>query len=485
MRQESDFTNINVDTMPVKQQIVTMTMWSPSLSPDLEPKYQALVHALKADIEAGVLAPGARLPTQRELATRLGIAIGTVSRAYALAEERGIVSGEVGRGTFVRRQQTGVQGDIDEGDDPELIDLSKGRLVRDRRDPAPARTLQALSQRSDLDRLLDFYQPAAGMARHRAAGAAWLRHAGLVVEPEQVVITSGAQHGAAIVLGAIARPGDLILTEEVTYSGIKALASLLHLELKGLPMDEHGLTPAGFEAACRTGSPRALFCMSTLQNPTGRTMPVARRREIAAIAVAHDVAILEDDVNGFLPSEPITPIAALAPAHTYYITGTSKSLAPGLRIGYVVPPAHRVDRVAATIRATTWLTAPLLAEIATAWIESGKATAMADWKRDEIAARYALAKGILGPWLQTSLEPCFHLWITLPDPWRTETFVARAHDRGVVVNSAEEFTVGRQNALHAVRVCLGATLGRERLEDGLKRLAELLNEVPEPSLTVY
>src|SRR4051794_6487395 len=119
--------------MHVKQQIVTMTMWSPSLSPDLEPKYQALLHALKADIEAGVLPPGARLPTQRQLATRLGIAIGTVSRAYALAEERGIVSGEVGRGTFVRRQQPGVQeGDVDEGDDPELIDLSKGRLVRDR-----------------------------------------------------------------------------------------------------------------------------------------------------------------------------------------------------------------------------------------------------------------------------------------------------------------------------------------------------------------
>jgi DNA-binding transcriptional MocR family regulator len=225
--------------------------------------------------------------------------------------------------------------------------------------------------------------------------------------------------------------------------------------------------------------------MSTLQNPTGRTMPLARRQEIASIAEAHDVAILEDDVNGFLPPRPITPIAALAPGHTYYITGTSKSLAPGLRIGYVVPPAHRVDRVAATIRATTWLTAPLLAEITTAWIESGQAVAMADWKRNEIGVRYGLAREILEPWLQGSLEPCFHLWIALPEPWRSETFVARARDRGVVVNSAEEFTVGRQSTPHAVRVCLGATLSRDRLEDGLRRLAELLREVPEPNLTVY
>ena len=140
-------------------------------------------------------------------------------------------------------------------------------------------------------------------------------------------------------LAAIARPGDLILTEEVTYAGIKSLASLLHLQLRGLPLDRHGLIPEAFEAACRSGTPRALFCMTNLQNPTGHTMPLARRREIAAIAVAHDVALVEDDVNGFLPADPLPPLAELAPAQTYYVTGTSKSLAPGLRIGYVVAPA--------------------------------------------------------------------------------------------------------------------------------------------------
>jgi DNA-binding transcriptional MocR family regulator len=463
-----------------------MTIWSPCIEPEAEPKYQALVDALHADIEAGVLPPGTRLPTQRELATRLGIAIGTVSRAYAIAERRGIVSGEVGRGTFVRRREAGPdETATDEGDDPRLIDLSKGRLVRDLRDPLPARTLSSLSGRTDLERLLDFYQPAAGMARHRAAGAAWIRRAGLEVEPDRVVITSGAQHGAATVLAAVAKPGDVVLTEEVTYSGIKALASLLHLQLRGLPMDEHGLTSTGFEAACRSSSPRALFCMSTLQNPTGRTMPLTRRREIAAIAEAHDVAVLEDDVNGFLPTEPLPPIAALAPAHTYYITGTSKSLAPGLRIGYVVPPAHRLERVAATIRATTWLTAPLLAEMVTQWIEGGEADAMAGWKRSEIAARYALALEILDPWLPKPRQLSFHLWVPLPEPWRTETFVARARSRGVAVNSSAEFTVDRDTAPHAVRVCLGATLSRERLTDGLQRLAELLRTPPEPSLTVY
>jgi DNA-binding transcriptional MocR family regulator len=224
--------------------------------------------------------------------------------------------------------------------------------------------------------------------------------------------------------------------------------------------------------------------MTNLQNPTGRTMPLARRLEIAAIAVAHDVALIEDDVNGFLPADPLPPLAQLAPAHTYYVTGTSKSLAPGLRIGYVIAPAHRVERIAATIRASTWLTSPILAELVTGWIESGEADEMVAWKRSETAARHDLAVEILAPWL-TPGPVSFHRWLPLPEPWRTETFVAQARARGVMVTPSEEFMVGRDNAPHAVRVCLGATLSRDRLEEGLRRLAVLLAQGPEPSLAVY
>jgi DNA-binding transcriptional MocR family regulator len=471
--------------MVVKPQIVTMTIWLPLLSSDAEPKYQALVDALDRDIGTGVLPPGTRLPTQRELASRLGVAIGTVSRAYAVAERRGLLSGEVGRGTFVRRRASGLQeGANDEGDDPALLDLSKGRLVRDPRDPTLRRSLEAISRRSDLDRLVDFYQPAAGMARHRAAGAQWIRRSGLDVGPERVVITSGAQHGAAIVLATIARPGDLILTEEVTYAGIKALASLLHLQLRGLALDEHGIRPDRFEAACRSGAARALFCMTNLQNPTGCTMPLARRQQIAAIAQAYDVSLIEDDVNGFLSADPLPPLAQLAPAHTYYVTGTSKSLAPGLRIGYVVPPPQKIERIAATIRASTWLTSPILAELVTEWIESGEADVMLEWKRNEIAARHSLALDILGRWLPPG-PVSFHLWLPLPEPWRAEAFVTQARSRGVMLTPSQEFMIGRDSAPHAVRVCLGATLSRDRLEEGLRRLAVLLAQGPEPVLAVY
>ncbi|HEU4474088.1 MAG TPA: PLP-dependent aminotransferase family protein [Gemmatimonadales bacterium] len=462
-----------------------MTMWNPSLGADTEPKYQVLLDALRRDIESGTLPPGTRLPTQRELARRLGVAIGTVGRAYAVAEQRGIVSGEVGRGTFVRGPEPGVEEGALETEDPELIDLSKSRLIRDPRVGSAADLLQAIARRPDLDRLMDFYQPAPGMARHRETGARWLQRTGLAVPAERVIITGGAQHGAATVLASLARPGDLVLTEHVTYTGMKAIASLLHLQLRGLPLDGHGLVPEAFEVACREGAPRALYCMPTLQNPTARTMPLERRQAIAEIAAKYDVALIEDDVYGFLAEQPLPPLTAIAPAHSYYITSTSKSMAPGLRVGYVVAPESRVDRVAGVIRASTWLIAPLLAELASEWIERGEADAMVTWKREETTARHAVALRILGGWLPVTPAPSFHLWLPLPEPWRTEEFVAQARSRQVVVSPSEEFVVGRESAPHAVRVSLGATASRARLEEGLRRLAELLRDGPEPSLTGY
>jgi DNA-binding transcriptional MocR family regulator len=460
-------------------------MWSPTLPPHAEPKYQALLDALVRDVEAGVLPPGTRLPPQRELADRLGVAIGTVGRAYAAAEQRGVVSGEVGRGTFVRGPEPGVEPGALEEDDPEVIDLSKSRLVRDPRVGSVAAMLQSLARRSDLDRLMDFYQPAPGMARHREIGAQWTSRVGLTVPAERIVITSGAQHGAATVLASLARPGDLVLTEHVTYTGMKAIASLLHLQLRGVPLDGEGLIPEAFEAACVEAAPRALYCMPTLQNPTGRTMPLGRRQAIVEIAARHGVALIEDDVYGFLPDHPLPPLTALDPTNAYYITSTSKSMAPGLRVGYVVAPEPRVDRVAAVIRASTWLIAPLLAELASDWIERGEADAMVAWKREETTARHAVALRILGRWLPAASPRSFHLWLPLPEPWRTEEFVSQARARKVVVSPSEEFVVGRESAPHAVRVCLGATSSRARLEEGLRRLAQQLEEGPEPRLSGY
>ncbi|HEY0384955.1 MAG TPA: PLP-dependent aminotransferase family protein, partial [Pyrinomonadaceae bacterium] len=267
-----------------------MTIWTPDLSNLDKPRAQTIVEALADDIETGQLKPGTRLPTHRELADRLNVAIGTVTRAYLLAQRRGLITGEIGRGTFVR-----AGGAINHlsasGEDTSIIDLSKNRVIRDARDPIIAEMLTALGKSPDLNPLLDFYQPAEGALRHRAAGAAWLSREGFSVHPDQVLVCSGAQHAMFVALSTLTEPGDTVLTEQVSYPGIKALANLLRLQLHGLPVDEQGLQPDGFAAACRARLGKVLYCIPTLQNPTATVMPESRRREIAQLAREHDVTI--------------------------------------------------------------------------------------------------------------------------------------------------------------------------------------------------
>jgi DNA-binding transcriptional MocR family regulator len=344
--------------------------------------------------------------------------------------------------------------------------------------------LSALGKSPDLNPIFDYYQPAEGALRHRAAGAVWLSREGFPVQAEQVLVCSGAQHAMFAALSTLTEPGDTVLTEQVSYPGIKALANLLHLQLHGLPVDEHGLQPEAFAAACRARLGKVLYCIPTIQNPTATVMPEQRRREIARIAQAHDVAVIEDDVYGFLDANAPPPIASFAPDHGYYINSTSKSIAPGLRIGYMVAPANAVKRIASAISSSTWEAAPLMAEMVTRWIEDQTLERVIGWKRRETQARQQLAREILGVCSQSSHPSSCHLWLQLQEPWRGADFSERAAARGVIVVPAESFMTGRGAAPHAVRICLLSTQDRQQLEKGLSVLQEILESAPEPALTL-
>ena len=145
---------------------------------------------------------------------------------------------------------------------------------------------------------------------------------------EDIVICSGVQHGMHTILATICRPGDLVVTEMVTYAGIKAIATLSGLQLRGLPIDAEGVEPTPFEDACRSGA-RVLYTTPTLHNPTTATMSEARRREIACIAEAYGVSIVEDDVYGFLKPDAPLPIAPRVWARS--ATSWSWARQPGAR----------------------------------------------------------------------------------------------------------------------------------------------------------
>ncbi len=451
-----------------------MTIWCPQIERASGPRYLAIVEALGEDIASGRLDEGERLPTHRELATALGVSIGTVTRAYAAAERRGLVRGETGRGTFVGPARTEA---LPVGDTGERVSGGVNLSMTwplDVENPDLSRALRTLSKRHDLGDLLR-YQPNAGMLRHREAGARWIATYGLDVDPADVAVCNGSQHAMTVVLSSVARPGDTILTGELTYPGIRAVADCIGLRLAGLAMDDEGILPEALEEACKRRISRVLYCIPSLQNPTTATMSNERREAIAKIARRHDVTIVEDAIHHRLLEDPPLPIASFAPECTHFIGAPSKVVAGGLRIGFLASPRSFVDRVSANIWAISWMTAPLLAEIFATWLEDGTAEATVERKRAEARARVQLARERLAGHGLRVPDVAYHAWLDLPDTYESASrLVEDARRRGVVVTSGEAFRVGNGSAPSGVRLSLSAPPSRALLDDGLRRLTETL-----------
>lgn len=435
-------------------------------------QYLAIADALEADIECRRLVLGDRLPTHRELALALGVSIGTVTRAYAEATARGLVLGQTGRGTFVggttsRKAALEVDesgGDIDLGPTWPLYAL----------DPDLGSALRRLMRRKDVQSLLR-YTPHAGSMRHRRAGAIWATRYGLDASADRVLVCAGVQHAMLVILSTLAEPGDVVLTEEFTYPGLKAAANLLRLRLHGIPTDGEGILPDACARACRQRRVKALYTIPTLHNPTTRTTGEQRRREIAAIAARHGIPIIEDEAHQLLASGPPPTYWSIAPEQTYFIAGLSKVVTGALRVTYLVAPAAAVPRLSEAIWATTWMVAPLTAEIAALWIEDGTADATVTRKRREAVARQRIAAQLLLGLSFETQAAALNVWIDpLPRGAAAADVVAAARNCGVAVTPGSAFAAGSAGGRAAVRVSLTAAETRSELRRGLTILSEVL-----------
>jgi DNA-binding transcriptional MocR family regulator len=326
------------------------------------------------------------------------------------------------------------------------------------------------------------YQPHTGRWEHREAGAAWIRRRGLDATTDRVLLTSGAEHAICASLMAFADPGDTVLVEELTWSGVRALSSLLRLPLKPIPMDEEGLIPEALEMACRSTGARILYTTPTIHNPTTRTLSDERRRKVAAICREWGVTIIEDDIYGFLADDPPPPIASYAPERSIYISAASKSMAPALRIGFTLLPEDKIGRFSAAARATNWMAPPIMAEIATRWITDGTAAAIGERIRQEARARQRVAARVLQGFSYLSAPSSFHIWLSVPEPWRVQDVIKAAARRGLSLVSPELFVPGRAEAPHALRITLTGAADAVELERGLHLLGDLLQSDPDLSL---
>ena len=467
-----------------------MTIWIPNLSNHRGPRYLAIADALASDIRTNRLSHGDRLPTHRELAYQLGVTVGTVTRAYGEAERRGLIGGEVGRGTFVRSDiavranirvnapvpgavvAAAPQSNVIEFSINTPTDLDAGSEY----ESMMRATLRELSESASAGALLN-YQANGGNRTHREAGARLLAQFNVRVDPDRVLITAGAQHGVMVALGAITEPGDTVLTENLTWPGLRRLGDFLRFRVQGLPMDDDGILPDAFEAACRGRNIKALYCVTNLQNPTSIIVPEQRRRELAEVARRYGVKIVEDDVYGFLAPKAPQPMVNFAPELGIFCTSVSKSMAPGLRVGYLGALTDDCDLINDAVRHSSWLATPLAAEIAARWISNGEGERISAKRRDEYARRQAAAREILSGLSYYGYQNSMHGWLDLPEDWPADSFALQARIRGVAVCPTSTFSLSRSGR-NGIRISISAPGSIDTVARGLDIIARLAREKP-------
>jgi DNA-binding transcriptional MocR family regulator len=291
---------------------------------------------------------------------------------------------------------------------------------------------------------------------------------GVQVPAEQVLIVNGAQHGLAVALMALLQPGDVVAADALSYPGFKVLAEALRLELVAIPVTATGPDLDAFEALCRRRPVRAVYSMPTLHNPLGWVMPAEQRVRLVAIARLYGVQIVEDAAYAFLADNPPAPLAALAPERTVYVSGLSKSVATGLRVGFLAAPAALIPALERSIRATAWNTAGVLTAIATGWLEDGTVAALEVQKRADARARQTVAAQALAGLSWHSHRASYFLWLPLAEDARADQIAMALMREQISVSTAEPFAIGAP-VPHALRLALGS-VSLQTLREALARV---------------
>lgn len=441
--------------------------------------YLAVLDFIRTEIDQGRLNPGDRLPPQRDLAKKLGLAVGTVTKAYSEAARQRLVSTEVGRGTFVL--ETNQQGS-DGGSGGEPFELTFNHVAyEENHQNELASGLNKIIKRIARPDAFD-YDPSADLSPDCEHAAEWLATMGHEADASRIVICNGVQHGLSLVLHSLVRSGAVVMTEELGYPGIGLLERVLGFKLRGVEIDEGGLKMDSLRRVSRETGARLLVCAPTLHNPTNSILALERRQNLVEIAREYDLTVIEYDVNGLPVDNPLPSLTVLAPERSFFITSTWKATGLGAALGYIVSPPAAVERLNTVRQATTWTPSPLLREVVTAWLADGTAARIVAWHKGEIAQRLDLAKEAFGALNLHSHPASYNLWLTLPEPWRREIFFDALRSQGVIVSPADVFVVGRSIAPHAVRLSLGGIRDQANLAKALSLAAEVLKEGPQPRM---
>lgn len=456
--------------------------------PDGQPLYLQLAAALADAIRAGRIALGARLPSERRYAARLGVSRTTVTAAYQELKSMGLVQAHVGRGAQV------VADDPDRAAAAAVAwPLLAARPARPGAPPAPPGAiafgdgwlhpsllprvaLAASTARAAESGALTGTAPILGLRGLREALAARMK-----ADAEEVMVTGGAQQGLNVIARAFLAPGDAVVCESPTWHGALRAFRAAGAELVGVAMDREGIDPDALEDALLRRRPKFVYLIPSFHCPTGRLLGLERRRRVLELCARFRTPIVESHVYGDLAFGPAPPaLKALDTGGIVIHQGSAaKTICAALRIGWLVAP-RAARALLAPAKASLDLSTPALTQAILADFLAGPhaarhlATLRPALQRRRDAMLAALARAC--PELRCAVpQGGLYLWAALPERLSAAGLEAEAAREGVAIRAGDAFLPAGGSSRH-VRLCFAAPDEAE-IADGAARLGRALRRL--------
>lgn len=458
--------------MPVNSFAEYPMSWTPDIRRASGPLYKTIAEQLEADIKSGRLTPGTKLPPQRELADFLDINVSTISRAFKLCDQKGLICATVGNGTFVASDAAANSYLLHAASDAGLIEMGSVFCETAVHEEVVQQMKKMIGE-PDFGKLFR-YGRSGGTDWQKETAAKLMRKAGYPANAQELLLAGGAQNAISAILAGLFQPGDRIATNEFIYPGLKTAANMLGIRLIPLQQADNELTADALRYACKQDKINGLYLIPDYHNPTTHTMSEASRRAVAEVAKAERLIVIEDAMHSLLSVAPLPAIAAYAPEQVLYISSLSKTIAPGLRIAFVAVPQQYRTRLTAALYNLNISVPPLMAELATRMIVSGALDAILDKQRERNRQRNAIVDRYLQEFELFGKPEGIFRWLRLPPQVSGEQFETLAYYSGVRVYGAERFAVGNAKAVNAVRLAIVAPESDAQLEQAMKILHDLL-----------
>ncbi|MBV9303298.1 MAG: PLP-dependent aminotransferase family protein [Acidobacteriaceae bacterium] len=463
-----------------------------ALNPASEtPVYRQVANGITNLIASAAIAPGDRLPPTRELAGRLGLNRTTVSAAYALLEEAGLIEGHVGRGSFVAKRESHekpamnweailphVESDLLHPVQKAEISFANSRPAEDAFPLAPFRRLaKQVIEGPEAAEILQLGSPY-GYVPLRRYLLEQANAAGIARDGDDLVITNGCQQALDLLARLFTPGGETVVFEDPVYHGLVRVFSRAGANIVSVGVGESGIDVTRLEETLEQHRPRLLVLTPSFQNPTGATIPIDYRKRIVEMAQRFAVVLVENDMYSELRyhGKPLPTLKELdETGNTILLRSYSKVSFPGLRVGWVIAPRAVIGRLAEIKQISDLHSDQLSQAVLLRFAESGELAHHIERTRRAGRERLIVVLRACANYLPvgtkfTRPEGGMSLWVELPAPLEAETLLSRVQERGVSYLPGRYFSA-RRSHLRGLRISFGG-LTPQQITRGIQIIGE-------------